>query len=185
MNRLIDFALGDSTLCRHVKRLGFERFQPLAGYVRRLPYKRVAHADAIEVLRAQGGTCSVKHRLLSQIARESEHFEVKLTIGMYAMSECNTPGVGRVLKQASLAVIPEAHCYLTVHDQRLDFTGLEMGRASPFETLCVERFVDPEQLARIKPAWHREYIGRWARARGLSGDDVWRVREQCIAALVG
>jgi hypothetical protein len=42
---------------------------------------------------------------------DSARVEVQLTVGIYEISEENTPGVGTVLNAASLTSIPEAHCY--------------------------------------------------------------------------
>ena len=59
------------------------------------------------------------------------HTEVKLMLGLYAMTEGNTPGVGAVLGAAGIAAIPEAHCYLMCRERRFDYTGLPSGGTSP------------------------------------------------------
>ena len=179
----LDFAIGDSSLCKEVKQFGFVRFSELAEHVRALPYRRVESRDAAVVLRECCGTCSTKHRLLALVAHESGRLEVQLTVGIYEMSERNTPQVAGVLRRAALPFIPEAHCYLTVHGERLDFTGLPAAAASPFDSLLSERCVLPGELPSMKNAWHREFLDRWAHARGLLADDVWSTREACIARL--
>src|SRR5512145_1644905 len=92
-------------------------------------------------------------------------------------------GVAAVLSSASLPFIPQAHCYLTVHGERLDFTGLPAGAAAPFDSLLLERVALPGELPSIKNSLHREFLGSWAQAHGLLADDVWSAREACIAAL--
>ena len=179
----LDFEIGDSSLCSEVKQCGFVRFRELAEHVRALPYRRIESTDAAAVLREGGGTCSTKHRLLALVAHESGQFEVQLTVGIYEMSERNTPGVHSVLSSASLPLIPEAHCYLTVCGERLDFTGLPSGTTSPFDSLLLERFILPGELPSIKDSVHREFLSRWAHEHGLLVEEVWSVREACIAAL--
>jgi hypothetical protein len=116
---------GGSALCDAVRSRGFESFEHLAEHVRKLPYGRTANTeDPLAVLRQGRGTCSAKHQLLAAVARDCGHSEVQLTVGIYEMSEENTPGVGEVLNAASLTSIPEVHCYLSIEGERFDFTGL-------------------------------------------------------------
>jgi hypothetical protein len=140
-------------------------------------------AEALSVLREHKGTCSSKHRLLAEVARDCGHPEIELVVGIYAMSEANTPGVGAVLRAASCVSIPEAHCYLRVGVARFDFTGLAEGHESPFASLLEEHVVPPESLATAKPSLHRLALDRWAPTVGRSPATAWSLREACIAAL--
>ena len=89
--------------------VGAATFEDLALHVRRLPYRRtLASEDAYQILREGCGTCSSKHRLLAITAREAGRTDVQLTVGIYRMSEANTPGVGSVLANAGLTYVPEA-----------------------------------------------------------------------------
>ena len=106
-------------------------------------------------------------------------------LGIFEMNERNTPGVGAPLAHHGLMSVPEAHCYLRVHDQRFDFTGLVSGSASPFESLLSEERLDPEAVTTIKPARHLAAIARWSAERGLDPAAVWRAREECISQLAG
>jgi hypothetical protein len=47
---------------------------------------------------------SLSHQLLAAVAQDCGHSEVQLTVGIYEMSEENTPGVGTVLNANSNAV---------------------------------------------------------------------------------
>src|SRR5262245_19598688 len=133
MRHSLNFSISHAgMLCEEVLTRGFSTFDRLAEHVRSLPYGRASHAtDSLSVLREERGTCSAKHRLLAAVAHECGHLEVQLVVGIYEMSEQNTPGVGPALRSASLSTIPEAHCYLAVAGERLDFTGLSSGSASP------------------------------------------------------
>src|ERR1700685_323922 len=104
---------GESALCEDVRCRGFDSFAHLAEHVRALPYGRTANSeDPLAVLQERRGTCSAKHRFLATVAQDCGHSEVRLTVGIYEMSEENTPGVGRGLGTASLTRFPQAHCYL-------------------------------------------------------------------------
>ena len=176
---------GSTTLCEAVLASGFTNFEQLAIQVRSLRYQRTSNPDRpLAVLEEGRGTCSSKHQLLAAVAHESGHFEVGLTVGIYEMSEQNTPGVGVALASASLKSVPEAHCYLTVDGERFDFTGLPSGPLSPFDALLSEHTVLPGDLAEAKSRLHRAAVTTWAAAAGVPEESVWITREACIAALV-
>jgi hypothetical protein len=159
-------------------------FEHLAEHVRKLPYRRTSNTgEPLAVLREGRGSCSAKHQLLAAVAQDSGHSEVQLTIGIYEMSEQNTPGVGTVLNAASLTSIPEAHCYLSIEGERFDYTGLSAGSSSPFAALLSEYTVSPMNLPQVKVALHKEAIAVWASDRGVSKEAAWATREACIAAL--
>lgn len=159
-------------------------FDSLAAHVRSLPYSRVTDlANPYACLIEGRGTCSSKHRLLAEVAQRCGHDEVLLAVGIYEMSEQNTPGVGQVLGAAGVDAIPEAHCYLLVHGHRFDFTGLPQGSQSPFDALLEEHVVAPASLPATKEALHRHALAGWARRAGMSTDAAWKLREACIAAL--
>jgi hypothetical protein len=181
----LDFPLtGKGPLSTAVRALGLESFADVTEFIRRLPYGRVADDEGhAAILRAHIGTCSSKHRFLARLAHECGRLDVLLTIGLYEMSERNTPGVGAVLAAAGVDVIPEAHCYLTYEGQRYDFTGLVAGQLSPFDSLMDERSVTPDDLPAVKLKYHQEAIARWATQVGLDFQRAWQLREQCIASL--
>lgn len=172
-----------SPLCRDVRGFGVSTFAELTERVRAVPYGRPASTLSIAVLAENRGTCSSKHRLLAEVAHECGHTEVTLVVGIYEMSEQNTPGVGMVLNAAGLTSILEAHCYLVFDGVRFDFTGLATGNVSPFESLIQENVVSPAELMEAKSRTHRQAIAAWAEQRGVSFENAWSIRERCIAAL--
>lgn len=175
---------GGSALCEEVRSRGFDFFEDLAEHVRKLPYGRTSNAqDPLALLRQGRGTCSAKHQLLAAVAQDCGHSEVQLTVGIYEMSEDNTPGVSTVLHAASLTSIPEAHCYLSIEGERFDFTGLSAGNLSPFAALLAEYTVSPTNLSHVKAELHQEAIAAWASDQGISQEVAWATREACIAAL--
>lgn len=185
MHSSLDFEIsGAGAVLKEVQQHGFNSFLKFAEFIRQLPYGRPTYANDILVPVKEGrGTCSSKHRLLAVVAHECGCPEIKLIVGLYEMSDQNTPGVGAVLAQKELDSVPEAHCYLQLDNQRYDFTGLDSGISSPFETLLQESIVSPKHLYEVKLALHQKAMRAWAESHALSFEDAWEVREACIRAL--
>ncbi len=163
--------------------LGATTFGDALNRIASLPYGRNSdRANPSLVLAERRGTCSTKHALLAELARELD-LDVRLTLGIYEMREENTPGVGRVLAAAGIDAVPEAHCYLRVQDERIDVTRSVIATESPFERLLHEEEIIPAQIGDYKVARHRQFIENWAHPRGLDPEYVWQVREQCIQVL--
>lgn len=167
---------------------GVTDFRAAGRYLQVLPYGRTAdRADFNTVLREGKGTCSTKHALLAEIAREQE-LEIALTLGIYEMHERNTPGVGAVLTRYGFASIPEAHCYLTYQKLRIDITRSGADPAESITQFLHEEVIVPEQIGDYKIKLHREFMQRWINSHmellgGRSFEEVWQIREECIAAL--
>ncbi|MHB8380800.1 MAG: hypothetical protein ACYDC3_00465 [Candidatus Binataceae bacterium] len=163
-------------------------FRAAARYVHALPYGRnSSRTDALVVLRERRGTCSTKHALLARLALE-QRLEIALVIGIYRMNERNTPGVGRVLAASGLEYIPEAHCYLRYLADRIDVTREIAGApAEPIARFLYEEEIAPEQIGDYKIALHQRWMREWLASpdapRGLGPDELWKIREACIAAL--
>ncbi len=167
-----------------VRGLGFTQFDRLARHVRDLPYGRPARdIDPLSVLTEGRGTGSTKHRLLTCVAHSCGHYEVTLTVGIFAMSEATTPGVGAVLADAHVESIPEARCYLTIDHQRFDFTGTPRGPRSPLTALKAEFFLTPDAVSERVRALRRQFLAQWAFEQGLSPERAWCVRQACLAAI--
>jgi hypothetical protein len=167
-------------------RAGCESYRTAARYLHELPYGRNAdRADFRSVLSEKRGTCSTKHALLAAVARE-QGLPVSLTVGIYDMSEANTPGVGRVLSAHGLESLPEAHCYLRYAGHRVDVTRSGVVPQEAIRHFHDEWTIEPFQIGAHKVALHQRYLRAWLREHGelpLSFDELWRVREECILAL--
>lgn len=168
--------------------MGLTDFQAVGRYLQALPYGRMANrADYHAVLRQTKGTCSTKHALLAALADEQQ-LALALTLGIYEMYERNTPGVGAVLAQYQLAFIPEAHCYVTYDAMRIDVTRSGAEPVEPISRFLHEETIVPEQIGDYKVAMHRRFMQDWVHRHpemvaGLSFEQMWKVREACIAAL--
>jgi hypothetical protein len=165
---------------------GCRTFRDAARVVWNLPYGRNAdRADYRLVLVEELGTCSTKHALLAALAVEQK-IAIELRLGIYEMSDANTPGVGRVLARAGLSSIPEAHCWL--HHLGVDFDltmppGPSIGATRDF---LHEETIRSDQIGAYKARVHRQFLATWLARRSRADidlDDAWRIREACIAVL--
>jgi hypothetical protein len=167
---------------------GITDFRAAGRYVQALPYGRTAdRADFRAVLREGKGTCSTKHALLAALAEE-QNVPIVLTLGIYAMHDRNAPGVGTVLARYNLPSLPEAHCYLTHEGRRIDVTRSGAEPTEPITELLYEEAIVPEQIRDYKVILHRRFMQGWVtnhaeEIRGRSFEEMWRIREECIAAL--
>ena len=167
---------------------GLLDYRAAARFVSFLPYGRntFVHRPLI-VLQEGRGTCSTKHALLRRLAIE-QSLNVVLVLGIYEMHERNTPGVDSVLEKHSLETLPEAHCYLRFRESRIDVTRpIDAEPPERIAHFLHEEDITPEQIGDYKTAIHRQFLRRWmaesGNARGRDLDEVWRIREECIAAL--
>ena len=175
-------------LTRQFRSRGVEDFHAAARYVRDLPYGRISdRADLTLVFTERRGTCTTKHALLAQLAHE-QGLDVALTLGVYEMSGRNTADVAPVLAKYGLDSIPEAHCSLTYAGARIDVTRAARANEDN-DTFLYEETITPAQIGSYKIALHQQFMRDWiAGGRGpkdRTAEDVWRIREECIAAISG
>lgn len=163
---------------------GVHDLRAAARHLRDLPYGRISdRTQPGLVLEERCGTCTTKHALLAALAAE-HGVDLALRLGLYAMSEANTPGVGEVLARHGLPAIPEAHCYVAWQGQRIDVTRAVVA-AEPIASFLHEERIEPPQIGAYKIEMHRRFLADWvARAHPeLTLEDAWQIREACIAAL--
>lgn len=167
--------------------LGINNFDAAIQYVQQLPYGRNSKRSAYSlIIQENRGTCSTKHAFLKAVAQEQRQEHIDLIIGMYKMHEHNTPGVGQVLKKAKLDWIPEAHCYLKVNNQRLDITKSNSNINHLLPDILEEQSIVPDQIGDFKVSYHQAYMRQWSdilEHSSYSFDELWTIREACIAAL--
>lgn len=178
--------LGAGPFTRRFRAVGVSDFVGAVDLIWGLPYGRIADRSQVWLVLEEGrGTCTTKHALLAELARE-QGIDVQLTLAIYEMSERNTPGVGKVLGKYGLVCIPEAHCFLRHQGERVDVTGVPAG-AEPIARFLHEEPITIEQIGTYKIERHRRFLNEWLAGRGtvpaLTLDEAWRIREECIAAL--
>ncbi|AUC83641.1 hypothetical protein CW733_03715 [Lacinutrix sp. Bg11-31] len=161
-------------------------FLSLCNHIKKLPYGRTKNrSDYVSVLKENKGTCSTKHAFLKQVAIENNQDKVLLFIGIYKMNNSNTKGVGDVLQQNNLEYIPEAHTYLKINNTTLDITRSTTSGESFKNVLLVETEILPNDIGDFKIEFHKNYIKQWLLNDNLNHkfEDIWHIRELCIAAL--
>lgn len=168
------------------RRLGCASYRDAARALHELPYGRNADRSDYRLVLSEGrGTCSTKHALLAAVAREQD-LPVALHIGIYDMTEANTPGVGRVLSAHGLPSLPEAHCYLAYAGLRVDVTRAGVSPEAAIGPFRQEWSIEPSQIGAYKVALHQRYLRAWLTERrdlGLCFEELWEIREACILAL--
>jgi hypothetical protein len=163
---------------------GILSYREAAHYVGALPYGRNSNrADWRITLTENRGTCGTKHAVLSVLAREQE-LSIALTLGVYEMDERNTPGIGSVLRKHHLPYLPEAHCYLSYQGLRVDVTRSGIQPSEPIKRFLYEESISPDQIGSCKVELHQRFLRQWvAVLKNRDWEEIWRVREECIAAL--
>jgi hypothetical protein len=165
---------------------GISNWDELTKFVQALPYGRNANrADLSLVLKEKQGTCSSKHAFLKKVAELNHIPDVKLIIGLYRMNNKNTPKIGTELIDNNLEYVPEAHCYLKLNNQRIDFTSLSSDINNLIGDVIEEQEISPEQVNEYKVQYHQAFVREWITREQIpfTFEEVWKVREQCIANL--
>ena len=181
----IDFPILDTGyISSYILNRGFTSFVSFAMYIKSLPFGRTSSkGNLLSVIEERKGTCSSKHLLLASLAVESGKKDIRLMIGIYKMSQRNTPGIDHVIKKSGFPYIPEAHCYIKKKEKRYDFTGFKEGEDSPFKSLILEQITAPDKLYEVKELLHDNEIRNFAKKYRVSPQKVWNIREECIQAL--
>lgn len=174
-------------ISRHFLAHNILTFCEATQFVRQLAYGRNENkADLTTVFADNCGTCSTKHALLKQLADENNFADLKLITGLFRMNSSNTPKISATLKRHRLDYIPEAHNYLKYRNQILDFTN-KTSKPSDFENELIEETeIRTDQIADFKIKYHKEYLTNWLdrqKTVDLTLDEIWTIREQCIADL--
>jgi hypothetical protein len=158
----------------------------LTKFIELLPYGRNKNRyDTDLVIKELKGTCSSKHALLKEVANLNTIPNIKLILGMYKMNSNNTPNIGDVLEKNHLDFIPEAHCYLKINGERMDYTSSNSDFKRLKNDILIEKEIEPNQVANFKVDYHKSFIKTWINEHKIpfSFEEVWNFREQCIENL--
>lgn len=101
------------------------------------------------------------------------------------MNSQNTAGIGSILENYNLSFIPEAHTYLRINNEIFDVTGLQTSERSFTDSILKELYVLPDQVGDFKVKLHQDYIRSWIKTERVpyEYEEIWNLREQCIANL--
>lgn len=179
----LNIELKSGQLASRFLTFGVFTLEEALAYVRALPYGRNSDRANYNLVLSEGrGACSTKHALLAALAEEISA-PLSLQLGIYKMSESNTPGVGPVLDRYQISWIPEAHCYLKFLEERIDITQSITSLQSPFSDLLYEEEIQPSMIGHYKVKVHRSYLEEWSKEVGIPFEQSWAIREECIQAL--
>ena len=168
------------------KSKGVETWNELTEFIKNLPYGRnINRTDFGLVLSERKGTCSSKHALLKSIADLNNVPNIDLIIGIYRMTESNTPKIGTELTENSIEFIPEAHCYLKINGNRTDLTSEQSEFKKIEKDIIQEKLIEPNQVAKFKVHYHKKFIENWLKESNseFEFDQIWQIREKCIRNL--
>nr|WP_321245516.1 hypothetical protein [uncultured Psychroserpens sp.] len=176
------------SLSKQCVSLGLTDFDAVYNYMKQLPYGRNSNRSNYKlVLKENKGTCSTKHAFLKAVAIENNTEDLKLCLGIFKMNRDNTPKISAVLDRYQLDYIPEAHCYLKVSDTIKDITFNDSHNELPAfaQSLLHEEFILPEHIGEYKVNLHQTFLKSWIIKENipLTFDELWKVRELCIAQL--
>lgn len=173
----------EETLSQSLIAKGISNLSELSEWLKELPYHRISDNTNLGLTITENcGTCSSKHAFFKFICESNGYQEFDLCIGIYKMSEKNTPGIGSALTISELDYIPEAHCYMSMGNDVLDLTKPNSIYDAVKEDILIEQVVELDQLQTFKPEFHKAYIAKWKTENDihLSLDDLWKIREACI-----
>ena len=90
------------------------------------------------------------------------------------------------MEKSKLEFIPEVHTYLVFENEKIDITREVKTETSPFESLLLEIEIQPSQIGEFKVELHRDFLEKWILENDVeySLDEIWKIREDCISALV-
>lgn len=180
------FLKSNDELTTQIIEAGIVTWNDLVRSVQNFHYARNSNrSDLSLVWEERKGTCSSKHAFLKHISELNKIPDVKLFLAYYKMDAQNTPGVGDVLAAHSLTFIPEAHCYLTVHNEVLDITKTTSDFAGYSGAVLETKEINPADVIENKITWHRQFLAKWLEENELkiTLDELWFIREKCIHAL--
>ena len=165
---------------------GIITWNQLTNFIKALPYGRnMNRKDLGLVLSEKKGTCSSKHALLKSIADFNNVPNIDLIIGIYRMTESNTPKIGTELTENSIKFIPEAHCYLKINGNRIDLTTKESEFNKIKKDILQEKEIEPNQVYKFKVDYHKEFVKKWMKETNskFTFNDIWRIREKYVENL--
>lgn len=176
----------EDKLTKLAKSNGIDTWNELTEFVKNLPYGRNKNrTDFGLVLSEKKGTCSSKHALLKSIAKLNNLPHIKLIIGIYRMTELNTPKIGNELTKNSIDFIPEAHCYLKIDNKRIDFTSKKADFHKIEKDIIQEKEIEPHQVVEFKVDHHKKFLKNWIKDSNslFEFHEIWAIREKCIENL--
>lgn len=178
--------LAEGEISKEFRKKNITTFIAAAEWIKHLPYGRNKDkSNLVAVFSENQGTCGTKHALLKKLAIENNFERIELVIALFKMNKVNTPAVAGTLDKHQIQYIPEAHNYLKYEGRILDFTKPDFLPPDFCDFLIEEIKIMPDQIAEYKVEYHKKFLTDWLQREELklSLDELWSIREQCIADL--
>lgn len=166
-------------------KLGIQDFKSACRFISLLPYKRNINKENILcVFEDNAGTCSTKHSTLRKLALENYKPEIKLILGIFKMDSNYAPKIQKTLELNHLNYIPEAHNYLRIGNDYLDFTHSNSSYSEVENRLLIETEIEFNEINLQKILKHKEFLSNWIKDKPqFTLKQIWEIREMCIANL--
>ena len=161
-------------------------FQSACEFIANLPYKRnLNKSNVLCVLTDLGGTCSTKHALLAKLASEQHQLDIKLMLCIFKMDAVYSGKIQSTLEKYHLDYIPEAHNYLKIGTEYVDFTTPKANYESFRSKILLEQEIGFDEVTTRKISIHKAFLENWLLKENsnYSLSEIWQIREQCIADL--
>lgn len=107
-------------------------------------------------------------------------------LGIFNMNPKNTAKISKVLKKYNLTEMPEAHNYLKVGENYLDFTRKNSTPEDFLQDLVQEIEILPQQTIEFKTNYHQTYLKQYLEKHPeipYNYQKFWQIREECITEL--
>lgn len=111
---------------------------------------------------------------------------MKLMLGIFQMNAQYNPAISEILIKNNLDFIPEAHNYLKIENEILDYTKLNSSASDYEDSLLLEIEILPNQISKYKVEFHKKFLKKWLIENPQINFDLeklWSVREKCIEKL--
>ena len=188
MNSNFNFLIGaNGKISKNFLSRNISDFKSAITFIRQLPYGRNKDKRDLTTLFNDGfGTCSTKHAVLKELAVENSFSQIKLMLALFKMNKYNTPAISKILLKENLEYIPEAHNYLKIENSIVDCTFPNSFRLNFINDLITETEIESNQIGDYKVSFHKQYLKTWLLQKSsltISLQNLWIIREKCIAAL--
>lgn len=123
---------------------------------------------------------------MKKLAEENEFEGLKLMLGIFQMNAQYNPAISEILIKNNLDFIPEAHNYLKIENEILDYTKLNSSASDYEDSLLLEIEILPNQISKYKVEFHKKFLKKWLIENPQINFDLeklWSVREKCIEKL--
>ncbi len=166
-------------------KLGIKDFKSACKYISMLPYKRNKNKENVLcIFTDNAGTCSTKHSTLRKLALENNKPEIKLILGIFKMDANYAPKIQRTLELNNLDYIPEAHNYLKIGNDYLDFTKENSSYSEVENRLLIESEIEFNEINLLKIQIHKDFLSNWIKDKPqFTLEQIWKIRESCIEDL--